>query len=171
MYAYINLGYSPFKVFPEYRLGGELYKNLVYGFEISGGVRYLNFSTSDVLIYTGSLGKYFKDYWLAFRPFLTSMSSGHSISGVLFFRNYFIDSDNYVGFLLGYGSSPVDVIFLEDIERRNSFKTGIEIQRKIAHVLLINLRFRYEREEFREDWFGNRFIFELDLGKLTFKKY
>ena len=171
MYACFNIGYSPDTVFPEYRLGGELYRKLSSDFELSGGVSYFNFSRADVFIYTGSLGKSFGDYWLSFRPYLTSKPSDLAFSAALFFRNHFFDPANYIGLLLGYGSAPVDAVFLEEIERRNAFQAGLEIQRKIGRIILVKVRFRYEREEFRKDSYGDRFLFELNVGKLIFRKY
>lgn len=75
-YAYLNGGYSSSSIFPKYRFGGELYKSLPFSFEISAGIRYLDFLSTQVYIYTGYLGKYYKNYWFSFRPFFTSKPSG-----------------------------------------------------------------------------------------------
>lgn len=100
-YAYVNGGYSSSSVFPKYRFGGELYKSLPSGFEISAGARYLDFSTAKVLIYTGNLGKYYKNYLFSLRPFVTSKTSGIDISGILLIRKYQNNPRNYISLLLG----------------------------------------------------------------------
>ena len=171
LYAYLNAGYSNSSIFPKYRYGAELYASLPQSFEISAGFRYLQFSSSDVLIYTGSLGKYIKNNWISFRPYITSKPSGLSFSGNLIFRHYLSDSDNYLGLLFGFGSSPVDIFFLEDIERLNSYKIGLEINRKLSKALILRVSFRFEREELNVGIFGNRYVFAIRLEELIFRKY
>ncbi len=170
-YAYVNGGYSSSSVFPKYRLGGELYKSLPSGFEISAGARYLDFSVASVLIYTGNLGKYYKNYWFSLRPFITSKTSGIDISGILLIRKYQNKPGNYITLLLGIGSSPIELFFLEDIERLNSYKIGLEITQKVSKSLLIEIHFRFEREEFQTGKFGNRYALSFSLQQTFFKKY
>ena len=171
MYAYLNAGYSSSSFFPKYRFGSELYSALPVSFEISLGIRYLDFSGVNVLIYTGNLGKYYKNYWFSFRPFVTSKSSDIFFSGIILMRRYFADEDNYLTLLFGFGSTPAEIFFLVDIERLNSYMVGLEVQRKVSRSLLIRCHIRFEREEFIIDKFGNRFSIEISLQKLIFKKY
>jgi YaiO family outer membrane protein len=171
MYAYLNAGYSSSFVFPKYRLGGEIYTGLPASFELSLGVRYLNFVSSSVLIYTGNLGKYYKNYWFSFRPFITSKPSGLSFSGIFLIRRYFSDADNYLTLLAGFGSSPMEIFYIEDIERLNSYKIELELQKMITRAFLIRFGIRFEREEFRINQFGNRLTLSLALQQLIFKKY
>jgi YaiO family outer membrane protein len=170
-YAYVNGGYSSSSVFPKYRFGGELYKSLPSGFEISAGARYLDFSTANVLIYTGNLGKYYKNYWFSLRPFITSKTSGIDISGILLIRKYQNNPRNYISLLLGIGSSPIELFFLEDIERLNSYKIGIEIVQMVSRSTLIEIQIRYEREEFQLGKFGNRYTLNFSFLQIFFKKY
>jgi YaiO family outer membrane protein len=108
VYAYINYGYSNNTLFPSHRIGGEIYSKLPKSFEASIGARYLDFNTSTVTIYTGSVGWYVKNYWLSFRPYITPGPPGTSVSGVLTVRKYFQDGDNYLGLSAGAGFSPDD---------------------------------------------------------------
>lgn len=170
-YAYLNGGYSSSSIFPKYRLGGELYKSLPFSFEISAGIRYLNFSGTQVYIYTGYLGKYYKNYWFSFRPFFTSKPSGVSFSGILIVRRYLEDAENYISLLLGFGSTPVELNFLEDIERYNSFKIGLEIRRMISKSTVSELELRFEREEFTFGKFGNRYTLIFKIQQIFYKKY
>jgi len=106
VYGYFDYGYSESSLFPVHRAGGEIYKKLPKGLEASAGLRYLNFSaTSTVFIYTGSIGWYYKDYWISFRPFVTQ---GTPLSYTLSLRRYFKDADNYPGVTGGVGFSPDD---------------------------------------------------------------
>lgn len=171
MYAYLNAGYSPSSFFPKYRFGSELYSALPASFEMSLGIRYLDFSSAKVLIYTGNLGKYYKNYWFSFRPFVTSKSSDIFFSGIFLVKRYFADEDNYLTLLFGFGSTPSEIFSLWEIERLNSYKVGLEVQRKISRSLLIRCHVRFEREEFQIDAFGNRFSIEISLQQLIFKKY
>lgn len=104
-YAYLNLGLANSSLFPDIRYGAELYKSLPKSFEVSLGFRTLKFSTA-TNIFTGSLGWYTgNDYW-TFRTYLTPGDAGLSSSGTLGYRKYRKDSNNYLGFSLGFGISP-----------------------------------------------------------------
>lgn len=170
-YAYLNAGYSSYSIFPKYRFGGELYTSLPKSFELSAGVRYLDFSSSRVVIYTGNLGKYHGNYWFSFRPFVTAKTSGYSFSGIFIMRRYFQDAENHLSLLFGFGSSPVEIFFLEDIERLNSYKIELEFQKSVSRTFLIDLGVRFEREEFRVEEFGNRITFSITFQQRIFKKY
>jgi YaiO family outer membrane protein len=109
IYAYLNYGYSESDLFPQHRVGAELFTKLPASLEASAGVRYLYFgSTSKVTIYTGSLGWYYKSYWFSLRPYITPGEPGTSFSTNLTVRRYFSDADNYIGVTGGYGFSPDD---------------------------------------------------------------
>ena len=170
-YAYLNAGYSRDSIFPKYRFGGELYCSLPASFEFSAGIRYMEFSSSNVLIYTGNLGKYYKNYWFSVRPFITDKSSGLSVSTLLLIRKYIRSRDNYLGLSLGYGSSPVEIFYLEDIERLNSYKIGVEINRLLNRSLVIKCLLRFEREEYTLKKFGNRITLNLQLSERIYKQY
>jgi YaiO family outer membrane protein len=108
VYAYVNYGFSSTDLFPQHRVGGELYTRLPKSFEASAGVRYLYFGkSSDVTIFTGSLGKYFKSYWISIRPYVTpSRVTGTSFSTSVNLRKYFENRDQYIGINVGLGFSP-----------------------------------------------------------------
>jgi YaiO family outer membrane protein len=107
VYAYVNYGYSNSALFPQHRVGGEVYSKLPKSFEASIGARYLYFNSStSVVLYTGSIGYYFKNYWVSLRPYLSGDHSGVSFSSTATVRYYFANSDNFLGANLGYGFSP-----------------------------------------------------------------
>jgi YaiO family outer membrane protein len=170
-YAYLNAGYSEDEIFPRYRLGGELYANLPQAFELSAGLRYLEFEDARVTIYTGTLGKYHKDWWFSFRPSYSSDTVGSGFSGLLWVRRYFSSSDEYIGLLAGLGNSPIELNFLENIERYSSYQIGLEFKKPLSGVLLFRGHVRYEREEYLPDVFGNRFVLYLRLEERIYRKY
>ncbi|GGD38830.1 hypothetical protein GCM10011361_02450 [Muriicola marianensis] len=107
VYAYLNYGYSRSEIYPEHRVGGDLYVNLPKGVETSLGVRYLSFTDSDVTIFTGSAGFYKGNYYFSLRPYLTPRNNSTlGISGVLTARRYLKDANNYIGLNAGMGFMP-----------------------------------------------------------------
>ena len=135
-YAYLNYGFSKGSLFPKNRFGAELYHNFPKAFEGSIGMRYLDFASSRVDIYTATIGKYVGNYWLSLRSFVTPGSDGTSVSGSLQGRRYFSDPENYIGMRIGYGISPD-----ENLNRR------IDSEQVISEQVL-KLKTRSVRGEF-----------------------
>jgi len=108
VYAYLNYGYSSTDLFPQHRAGAEVYSRLPKSFEASAGMRYLYFSSNSVVsIYTGSIGWYFKSYWLSLRPYITpDKRTGTYFSATVVLRKYFETRDQYLGISAGLGFSP-----------------------------------------------------------------
>jgi YaiO family outer membrane protein len=105
LYAYLNIGLSKSFLFPDVRFGAELYKSLPKSFEVSLGIRTLKYDTT-TNIYTGSLGWYTGNSYLAFRPYFTPGETGTSKSGTVTYRKYRSDADNYLGVAVSVGFSP-----------------------------------------------------------------
>lgn len=106
-YGYLNYGYSNAPIFPDHRVGAELYANLPKSLEASLGIRFLDFNTTKAQIYTGSIGLYSGNYYFSLRPYLTPQPSGNmSFSGNFLMRKYLRDGENYLGVNFGMGYSP-----------------------------------------------------------------
>ncbi len=106
-YAYLNYGYSNAPIFPDHRIGVELYANLPKSLETSLGVRYLDFNPVKATVYTGSIGLYQGNYYLSLRPYVTPRENANiSFSGGFLARKYLKDGDNYLGVNMGMGYSP-----------------------------------------------------------------
>ena len=105
MYAYLNFGVSDSYLFPDYRYGAELFKSLPKSFEVSLGLRALQYDTT-TMIYTGSVTWYNGNNYWSFRPYITPGDNGTSTSGTLTYRKYRSDADNYWGINAGIGISP-----------------------------------------------------------------
>lgn len=108
VYAYANAGYSRTSLFPKYRAGFEPFISLPYSLELSLGFRYLQFVNSDVLMYSGSLGKYYKNHWLNLRTFIIPKEVSFSRTFLLEYRYYGKNQDNFWFLRTGYGASPDD---------------------------------------------------------------
>lgn len=105
-YAYVSGGYSgDVGVFPEYRTGFSLYANLPSAFEAEAGFRMLSFG-DPTWIYTGSLGKYYKNFWFNLRTFITPSNNSVSQSVAFNTRYYFGGAEDYFSFSIGRGLSP-----------------------------------------------------------------
>lgn len=162
IYSYLNIGYSPTKLFPDFRFGIEPYFKLPYSMEISLGYRYLMFGDKSVNLYSGHLGKYMGNYWISIRPFITPKRNSTNLSGIIILRRYFSDADNSISLQLGLGLDPSiepnDTEFL----KFDSKKIGIEYQTTLSHYLILKSSFNYGEEEyFKDRW---RKVYEIKLG-------
>jgi len=159
IYAYANYGYSDRALFPTHRAGLEFYFSLPKSLEASIGGRYLYFSkSSHVRIFTGTLGWYFKNYWLSGRIFVTPNEvKSYSRSGILKLRRYFSNADTYVGLTVGYGYSPDIRSFQSDadlgssISFLNSRKVLVEFQKRFGLRYIATLNLQYAQQEFDFD--------------------
>jgi YaiO family outer membrane protein len=171
VYAYLNYGYSNSSLFPRHRLGGELYSNLPATLEASAGFRYLYFgSDSKVLIYTGSLGWYFKDYWLSIRPYITPGETGTSFSSSVSLRRYLADGNNYIGFKAGIGYSPDERriqtgagLSEDGLYVLKSQNLGLSWQRTFSRDLILDLSYSLTHQELSFDlgqyvWINRAFV-------------
>lgn len=106
-YGYLNYAYSASEIFPNHRVGVELYANLPKGKEASLGIRYLDFLNQQNMLYTASFGLYKGNYYWSLRSYVTPNASGSTgISGALTGRKYLSHADQYLGFLLAIGYTP-----------------------------------------------------------------
>lgn len=113
-YAYINVGAAPSAtIFPNYRLGFDLYQAFGAGWEASGGFRRLAFEPA-VNVYVGTLSKYINAWMLTGKVFhvpgsgrattpdlvVRFASTSYHVGG----RRYFgRDSTSYVGVFYAHG--------------------------------------------------------------------
>lgn len=106
-YAYLNYGYSNASIYPNHKVGGDLYVNLPGAIEFSAGGRFVALDTRSVTVFTNSLGYYRGNYYFSLRSSLTPKSDNlNQFSGNLLIRKYLKDADNYLGFNIGMGYSP-----------------------------------------------------------------
>ncbi len=135
-YAYLNYGYSNASIFPNHRVGGDLYANLPKAYELSAGGRYLSFADTDVTVITGSLGKYQGNYYFSLRSYITPQPNNLTqVSGNLVARKYYRDGENYLGMTFGMGYAPElqqlrsgDELLAETLLYVASQRIGLEYQ-------------------------------------------
>jgi len=164
-YAYINVGYSPSTLFPVFRLGMDYNRKLPNAFEASLGFRYLDFRSSTVIIYTGNLGKYIGNYWLNFRPYVVPGGNNVSLSGFLTARRYFSTADDYIGFQVGYGTSPDDRY--RQLTGQNLRLTGYNSRLSYNHIFdkswILNVSGAYAYQEYITSSFRSDITFDIAI--------
>ena len=160
VYAYVNYGFSQSDIFPRHRFGGEIHSKLPHSMEASAGIRYLYFgSSSKVMIYTGSFGWYFKDYWISFRPYITpDRLTATSFSSNISLRKYFQDSDNFFELNGGFGFSPDERriqagtgLSTEGIYILKSQRAGVMWQKSFRHQFILDVTCTLSRQELSFD--------------------
>jgi len=172
-YADLTIGTSTSRIFPKQNYGAEVYQKLPAGFELSGGLRYLQF-TQSTTIFTGSLSNYYKNYWLSLRMFVTprqqdtltdaSFIKRSSETFFLRVRRYLGDADNYIGIRTGYGESPDDRRFIsQTIIRLQTWQIGLELQRRAFGRFFIKGDINYAQQELRKDQIYQRISLGLQL--------
>lgn len=150
-YAYLNYGISGRALFPKHRLGIELYKNLPLQLEASFGWRYLYFDrSSNLSIYTATVGWYVGNYWLSLRTFITPDGASNSFSRSLIFigRRYFKDAQNFLGIQSNIGFTPDNRL------QANGAITG-DNEQDLYFLKSRRIGFEYQRT------FGTRFIWNM----------
>lgn len=155
-YGYLNVGYSQSTIFPDWRFGGELFRSLPRAWEGSLGFRQLRFGGAPITLFTGSVGKYAGNYWFSLRPYVRDKDTGLSASMSLTTRRYYADADSYLGFRVGYGSSPGDQLTAEELTRTNSTTLGVQGSRTIRARRIGTWSVTYDREELLPNKFRNR---------------
>ena len=170
-YGYLNYGFSQSSVFPDHRFGAELFHSFPKAFEGSLGMRTLFFGSSDVTIYTGSVGKYISNYWISLRSYVTPGTAGTSVSGQLQMRRYFSDPENYIGLRLGYGVSPDDNQNLVNSDSSSRLKLNtrsirLELNHIINHVWIINPAAAWGSEELTSGNFSGYYTFDISITRL-----
>ena len=146
-YLYLNLGYSWTSLFPEFRLGGEVFQSLPAAFEISLGFRSMFFEASDVTVFTASLGKYAGSYWLNLRTFFTPKDVSFSRTIIFTARRYFGDADNYLTFSASLGQSPDELIGQTEVDYLGARKFGLGGQWKLNTLTFLKWGVGFSNEE------------------------
>jgi YaiO family outer membrane protein len=135
-YAYLNVGLSSGQLFPELRYGGEIFHNFPRAWEGSLGFRRLEFDSSGVTIWTGSVAKYVGRYWIELRPQYVTKLDGRSLSARLRVRYFFLGRREFLEFAAGGGAGSDRTIIAEpeDLAQRS---LRFEYRRRIAHSWIL----------------------------------
>lgn len=165
LYAYLNAGFSSSAgLFPRSRYGGEIYKGWPQAIESSLGFRLLSFDSSQVMIYTAYLGKYYGDYWFAYRHYQVPQNIGIANSGQILVRRYF--AEDYLTFKLGLGVSPDEDVSTLAVYQLNSQKAGLDFQKKLNEDLILKGTIGIEQEEIAADNLRHKITLGVGIKKL-----
>ncbi|MCL5244355.1 YaiO family outer membrane beta-barrel protein [Cellulophaga sp. 20_2_10] len=106
MYGYASYAFSNAVIYPNHRVGAEVYKSLPKSLEASIGARYLQFKGKDATVLTASISWYPGNYYVSWRPYVNPSGGSISFSNSFTVRRYLKDKNNYLGFQFGFGFSP-----------------------------------------------------------------
>ena len=137
-YMYLNVGASPDRnLYPEYRVGADVYQMVGHGFEASIGYRRLYFA-SGTNIYTWALSKYQGNWLYTGRMYITPDQLGVSNSVQLTARRFFGSegTHDYLQFSFSTGSSLSQAQTATDILSLNSTRVSIELDKALGRVAL-----------------------------------
>jgi YaiO family outer membrane protein len=137
-YLYLNVGYSPSAIFPSFRFGGEYYAKLGKSeFEGSLGMRYLDFLTNVVIMYTGSIGYYWGNEYINFRPFFINDINGWGSTYNVLYRKFFSGKGDFVQVSFGGGVVPDERVLLFTFDASENYRldnqyVGIGYQKLVS---------------------------------------
>lgn len=158
-YAYTEVGYSDnSSVFPQWRGSFSLYSTLPKAFEFELGWRYLYFSSA-TNIFTGTLSKYFKNYFFGVRTFLTPSNNNLSESYNVFVRYYFGGADDFIGLTAGTGISPDERSFEQQLNtyyKLQTYRTSIEFKHAVKTFNIISVNASLINQEYLPKTKGNQ---------------
>jgi len=166
-YMYLNAGYSPHdKLFPTFRAGLELFQKLPRAWEVSAGTRLLSFAENDLFILTGSLSKYYRQYYFSFRPFYTLASNTPSSQAYFFtIRRYFSSPDHHLSITAGTGfSADDDALIGGEVYNLESNKVMLWYQQKATPQLIIRAGAGYQH--YKGGVWGNKYTVEAGVAYL-----
>ena len=176
IYMYFSTAISNKKNFPYTRLSMEPYLKLPVSFELSVGFRYLNFDdnriaafdSNKVIIYTGTIGKYYGNYWFSIRPYFVPGKEAWSKSVSLTVRRYLSSADSYLSLIVGTGISPDEKLYASDRLTYNlkSNRISLDYEQKIGSRFILSCGTGYAREEIQAGIKRNRYSFDVGVSYL-----
>ncbi len=151
-YGYAQMSFSDGVLYPYWRLGIEPYYLTDELWELSAGLRYVDFGSLDLFSYTGTIGKYYGNYWSSFRLSYTPFASvGNILNASLSTRGFGAKPLEYWELRVGYGVSPeneyLDRAFaLSGLLRSRAFNAAATYQFWPEKEFLVRAGVFYERQ-------------------------
>lgn len=136
-------------LYPTFAYSVEPYFNLPQGVQVSLGARVIKTQSQNIYFYTGTLGKYFGDYFAWFRPTVSTPKSHVYYEFNL--RRFFSDANNYAGIKVGFGGYPdlADIAPLDQIIVLDAYAIAFDGQYALQHDLFINGAVSYTHQQFK----------------------
>lgn len=150
LYGYLNAGYSRAEIFPEWRLGAELYGNAGGGWEASAGFRRLEFTEEGVTLLTGSVGRYLGSWYFSARPYVTPGDEETSVSGTVLARRYYGDGRSFATLVAGAGTAPTEAPIQFELQRANTVRLAAYGTAALRRRLGLRWSLGWEKEELTE---------------------
>jgi YaiO family outer membrane protein len=166
-YLYLNAGYSPDDfLFPRFRAGFEVFQMLPSDWEASLGFRLLTFTDNDLFILTGSIAKYYQQYYFSLRPYITFASTSPTSQSYFFTaRRYFSGPDHHLSLIIGTGfSADEDALVGGELYDLSSNTILLQYQQKISPQFLIKAGAGYQH--YSDGIWGNRYKAEFGVAYL-----
>lgn len=167
-YMYVAAGYSgDVGLFPKYRTGASLYANLPKSFEAEVGYRQLYFSNS-ILMYTASVGKYYRNYWFNLKTYLTPGDTNISQSYTATVRYYTKGANDYWSLQVGTGISPeesLNTLLEYETYKLKTFKVGGSYNFSYKKVNFFSISATYFNQEYLPETKGNQFDISIGYSK------
>jgi YaiO family outer membrane protein len=133
-YAYFNAGASNSAIFAHRKYAAEVFHAFPGAWEGSAGARRVEFS-STTTIYTASIGRYWGNYWAAFRPYVADDRAGTRKSASFVMRRYFATGDDYIGFDALTGQTARDPLVARELGLAR-WSAGVQAQHLAGGILL-----------------------------------
>ena len=95
----------------------------------------LSFKEGEVIILTGTIGKYSGNWWFSVRPYFSYSDNNWSTSATLTTRRYLSDPDSFISLNLGTGFSPdlQQYAYNPDLQYLKSNRLQLDYQQKFAN--------------------------------------
>ncbi len=142
-YALVNLGVGSKKVFPQFRIGGELFHHFTdLGLKGSFGLRHLRFTRTNYTYYTASAEKGFGGrVYLGVRGWLAVLFAGETNTALRAYARVPISGPSqFVQLEVGVGASPDNILdTANDMLFTKSQRIGIAFQQPLSQQFLLRL--------------------------------
>ncbi len=157
VYLFLGAGGASSELFPDLRLGGEIFAVAARGLELSAGVRYLAFDARDITFFTASAALYPRGHYVALRPFVSSMNGDVQLSANLHVRRYLADESEWIGLRVGGGRVPNEQITAQELDRLSAIHAGLEGRHSVSAATGLRWSAGAEREKLPGDRSRSRF--------------
>jgi YaiO family outer membrane protein len=125
----------------------------------------MQYPTNNLVIYTGSIGAYPGNFWVAFRPYITFTNNGVNQSYNAKVRRFFNTPKTYVELSGGFGASPdntyLDQSFSAAVQSE-SWNIGVTYQQQLGKSFYGKVFFIYD--QYYPKQIPDFFIFSSNIG-------
>jgi YaiO family outer membrane protein len=145
-YGHVKVGASLSRkgLFPRFKASGTLFHNLSNSLVGGIGIRYQSFDIDDVILYSGTLNWYVKDYLFITQGFL-QVRDKTPLGTAIFTARKYLKNPTYIFIKAAYGQSPQGLRFDDDaFETFSSYfiSAGGNIELSSRFLLRTNVNYR-----------------------------